>query len=88
MPGHEDEELSQLRQEWRTRMGNDMMGLREEMAKTREAVQTIRDEFVKLHAFNELNARVQKLENFRWMLVGGFTVLQVLISLVLKYLFK
>jgi len=65
-----DEELNKLREEWRTRLAEDISALKKSVEGIQSDVHSIRESFAKAERVDKIEERVSKLENFRSQLFG------------------
>jgi predicted DNA-binding ArsR family transcriptional regulator len=73
-----DDELTKLRDEWRTRLSTDIASLKALTEKIQQDIHSIRESFARSKAVEELDGRVRGLELFRANLFGMFIASQVI----------
>jgi len=66
----QEDELNKLREEWRTRLAEDISSLKKSVAMIQSDVHSIRESFAKSDRVEKVEDRVSRLENFRSQLFG------------------
>jgi len=77
-----EEELAQLRQEYRNRLGDDISHLRKAVSSIQEDIHNIKENFFRQSHAEALSSRVTKLENWKYMLIGVYAAAQTVAVLI------
>ena len=79
-----DDELAQLRQEYRNRLGDDISLLRKAVETIQIDINNIKENFFRQSHAEALSERVTKLENWKFMLLGVYVATQT-VSLIVAW---